>query len=145
MASSAYTVSSQNTSDNKSSTTRTKNDPNNTIKNTVMLRLVMSCDTFWKYETDVLVHRNLFHPKITNRSEEVAFRLLSQYLCSTMKQHIQDELISEGRRDLLSKLEEVFPKFHIHGQTVHEILYPNDPTNSDHCRGDGKIFICTHC
>jgi hypothetical protein len=127
------------------SSNRTKGNHNNNIDNTVSLHLVMSCETFWDYETDIMVDRKQFHPKITNRSEKEAFQSLSQFLCSHMKQHIQDELISEGRRDLLSKLEEVFPKFHIHGQTVHEILYPNDPTNSDHCRGDGKIFICTHC
>jgi len=127
------------------SSNRTKGNHNNNIDNTVSLHLVMSCETFWNYETDIMVDRNQFDPKITNRSEKEAFQSLSQLLCSHMKQHIQDELISEGRRDLLSKLEEVFPKFHIHGQTVHEILYPNDPTNSDHCRGDGKIFICTHC
>jgi hypothetical protein len=128
-----------------SSTNRTKGNHNNNIDNTVLLHLVMSCETFWNYETDIMVDRNQFDPKITNRSEKEAFQSLSQFLCLHMKQHIQDELISKGRRDLLSKLEEVFPKFHIHGQTVHEILYPNDPTNSDHCRGDGKIFICTHC
>ena len=121
------------------------NNINNGAPNNVKLRLVMSCDVFWDYETDVLINRALFHPKFTNRSEEEAFRTLSNVLCSQMKRHIEDALISKGRRDLLSKLEEVFPKFHIHGQTVHEILYPNDPTNSDHCRGDGKIFICTHC
>jgi hypothetical protein len=124
---------------------RTKGNHNNNIDNTVSLHLVMSCETFWNYETDIMVDRNQFDPKITNRSEKEAFQSLSQLLCSHMKQHIQDELISEGRRQMLSQLEEVFPKFHIHGQTVHEILYPNDPTNSDHCRGDGKIFICTHC
>ena len=128
-----------------SSSNRAKNNHNNNIDNTVSLHLVMSCETFWDYETNILVDRNRFHPKITNRSEKEAFQSLSQFLCSHMKQHIQDEIISEGRRAMLSKLEEVFPKFHIHGQTVHEILYPNDPTNSDHCRGDGKIFICTHC
>lgn len=121
------------------------NNINNGAPNNVKLRLVMSCEVFWDYETDVLINRALFHPKFTNRSEEEAFSTLSRTLCSQMKRHIEDTLISQGRRDLLSKLEEVFPKFHIHGQTVHEILYPNDPTNSDHCRGDGKIFICTHC
>ena len=127
------------------SSNRTKGNHSNNIGNTVSLHLVMSCETFWNYETDIMVDRNQFHPKITNRSEKEAFQSLSQFLCSHMKQHIQDELISEGRRQMLSQLDEVFPKFHIHGQTVHEILYPNDPTNSDHCRGDGKIFICTHC
>ena len=64
---------------------------------------------------------------------------------SDAKAEGQDDLINTGRREMLSKLDEVFAKFHIHGQTSHEILYPNDPTNSAHCRGDGKIFICTHC
>ena len=125
--------------------TKNTNNINNGAHNNIKLRLVMSCEVFWNYETDVLINRALFHPKFTNRSEEEAFSTLSNVLCSQMKRHIEDALISKGRRDLLSKLEEVFPKFHIHGQTVHEILYPNDPTNSDHCRGDGKIFICTHC
>ena len=137
-----------NIANNQPSPIRAKNNTNNInngAPNNVKLRLVMSCEVFWDYETDVLINRALFHPKFTNRSEEEAFRTLSNVLCSQMKRHIEDALISQGRRDLLSKLEEVFPKFHIHGQTVHEILYPNDPTNSDHCRGDGKIFICTHC
>ena len=129
---------------NQYSTNKANHNTNNTPNN-VKLRLVMSCDVFWDYETDVLVNRALFHPKFTNRPEEEAFSALSQFLCSQMKKHIEDALISEGRRHMLPDLERVYPKFHIHGQTVHEILYPNDPTNSDHCRGDGKIFICTHC
>lgn len=129
---------------NQYSTNKANHNTNNTPNN-VKLCLVMSCDVFWDYETDVLVNRALFHPKFTNRPEEEAFSALSQFLCSQMKKHIEDALISEGRRHMLPDLERVYPKFHIHGQTVHEILYPNDPTNSDHCRGDGKIFICTHC
>ena len=137
-----------NIANNQPSPIRAKNNTNNInngAPNNVKLRLVMSCEVFWNYETDVLINRALFHPKFTNRSEEEAFSTLSNVLCSQMKRHIEDALISKGRRDLLPELEQTYPKFHIHGQTVHEILYPNDPTNSDHCRGDGKIFICTHC
>lgn len=140
----AYDVENNNTINNQYSPDRAKHNINNTPNN-VKLHLVMSCDVFWDYETDVLVNRALFHPKITNRSEEEAFGALSQFLCSHMKRHIEDALISEGRRNMITELEQIYPKFHIHGQTVHEILYPHDPTNSDHCRGDGKIFICTHC
>jgi hypothetical protein len=55
--------------------------------------------------------------------------------------------IPEGNSEygLICKLEEIYPKFHIHGLTTHEILYPFDPHNSAHSRGDGKLFICTHC
>jgi hypothetical protein len=122
------------------------NDNNKNAKNVfVSLTISMSCDTFWKYEFTLYVDRRQFSRKYTNRTEEEAFQTLSQFLCLRMKQHIEDDLIISGKRDMLSKLEEVFPKFHIHGQTSHEILYPNDPSNSAHCRGDGKIFICTHC
>lgn len=141
-----YDEENNNIINNQISPNRSKTNTNtNNIPNNVKLRLVMSCDVFWDYETDVLVNRALFHPKFTNRSEEEAFSTLSKVLCSHMKRHIEDALISEGRRNMITELEQIYPKFHIHGQTVHEILYPNDPTNSDHCRGDGKIFICTHC
>ena len=79
------------------------------------------------------------------KEEKEAFDKLSKFLCLQMKQHIQNDLINKGKRDILPELEKIFPKFHIHGLTAHEILYPNDPSNSDHCRGDRKIFICTHC
>lgn len=111
----------------------------------VALMLSMSCETFWKYEITINVDRRQFSKRYINCSEEEALQRLSQFLCLQMKKHIEDQLINEGRREMLSKLEQVFPKFHIHGQTSHEILYPNDPSNSAHCRGDGKIFICTHC
>lgn len=118
---------------------------NNIGEDIVVLTLSMSCDTFWDYETELHLDRKQFSRKYTNRPEEEAFQTLSQFMCLHMKKHIEDELIDDGKRDMLAKLEEVFPKFHIHGQSSHEILYPNDPSNSDHCRGDGKIFICTHC
>jgi hypothetical protein len=111
----------------------------------VHLTLSMSCDIFWRNEFTLPVDRRQFSRKYTNQTEEEAFQVLSQFLCLQMKKNIEDNLISAGDRGMLAKLEEVFPKFHIHGQTSHEILYPNDPSNSDHCRGDGKIFICTHC
>jgi hypothetical protein len=117
----------------------------NNIPNNVTLQLVMSCEVFWDYEVDVTVNRLQYDPKYTNRPKDEAFQKLSQFLCSQMKQHIEDCLIDDGKRDMLSKLEEVYPKFHIHGLTAHEILYPRDPTNSAHSRGDEKIFICTLC
>ena len=129
-----------NNINNTNNTNNTNNLPNN-----VMLHLVMSCDVFWDYEVDVMVDRTQFDPKYTNRPKDEAFQTLSLFLCSRMKQYIEDGLIRAGKRELLSKLEEVYPKFHIHGLSVHEILYPRDPTNSAHSRGDEKIFICTHC
>lgn len=139
IATSASHVSSQFGEPNYSS-------PNaNNIPNNVTLHLVMSCEVFWDYEVDVTVNRLQYDPKYTNRPKDEAFQKLSQFLCSQMKQHIEDCLIDDGKRHMLSKLEEVYPKFHIHGLSAHEILYPRDPTNSAHSRGDEKIFICTHC
>ena len=119
---------------------------NNNISS-VTLRLVMSCDVFWKYEMDIVVDRQLFDPKLTNRNQEEseAFEILSHHLCAEMKKHIHADLTQNAQYGLIRKLEEIFPKFHIHGLTAHEILYPFDPHNSAHSRSDGKIFICTHC
>jgi hypothetical protein len=129
------------TNDNKNKNNIESNNNNDVVG----LILSMSCDVFWEYEIPVKVNRRQFSIKYTNQTEEEAFQSLSEFLCNHMKMHIQDCLINEGRRDKLSTLEQIFPKFHIHGLTSHEILYPNDPSNSDHCRGDSKIFICTHC
>jgi len=120
---------------------------NNNISSSVTLRLVMSCDIFWKYEMDIAIDRRVFDPKFTNRDqdESEAFDILSRHLCSEMKKHIHADLTQNAEHGLIRKLEEVYPKFHIHGLTAHEILYPLDPRNSAHSRGDGKIFICTHC
>jgi len=125
------------------------NNHNNTnnIPSSVTLRLVMSCDIFWKYEMDIVVDRCVFDPKFTNRDqdESEAFDILTRHLCDEMKKHIHADLTQNSEHGLIHKLEEVFPKFHIHGLTTHEILYPFDTRNSEHSRGDGKIFICTHC
>ena len=127
-------------------TSGNRNDNNNNISN-VTLHLVMSCDVFWKYEMDIVIDRRVFDPKFTNRDQEEseAFDNLSRHLCTEMKKHIHADLTQNAEYGLIRKLEEVFPKFHIHGLTTHEILYPFDPHNSAHSRGDGKIFICTHC
>lgn len=129
-----------------SSQTTTGNRNNNNIPS-VTLHLVMSCDIFWKYEMDIAVDRKQFDPKFTNRNqdESEAFDILSRHLCAEMKKHIHADLTQNAEHGLIRKLEEVYPKFHIHGLTTHEILYPFDPRNSAHSRGDGKIFICTHC
>lgn len=122
------------------------NNKNNNIEpDIVSLILSMSCDVFWKYEMPIKIDRREFSRKYTNRTEWEAFQTLSEFLCNQMKMHIENCLIEEGNQEKLPILEKVFPKFHIHGLTSHEILYPNDPSNSDHCRGDSKIFICTHC
>jgi hypothetical protein len=126
--------------------TRSNNSNDNNISN-VTLRLVMSCDIFWKYEMDIVVDRRVFDPKFTNRDqdESEAFDNLSRHLCAEMKKYIHADLTQNAEHGLIRKLEEIFPKFHIHGLTTHEILYPFDSHNSAHSRGDGKIFICTHC
>ena len=123
------------------------NAKNNNNIQSITLRLVMSCDVFWKYEMDIVVDRQQFDPKLTNRNQEEseAFDILSHHLCAEMKKHIHADLTQNAEHGLIRKLEEIYPKFHIHGLNTHEILYPFDPHNSAHSRGDGKIFICTHC
>ena len=123
------------------------NAKNNNNIQSITLRLVMSCDVFWKYEMDIVVDRQQFDPKLINRNQEEseAFDILSRHLCAEMKKHIHADLTQNAEHGLIRKLEEIYPKFHIHGLNTHEILYPFDVRNSAHSRGDGKIFICTHC
>ena len=116
----------------------------NKNSNSITLTISMSCDTFWKYQTPITLHRNQFSIKYTNRTEQEELQIISRFLCFRMKQFIQDDLINTGKREMLPKLEEIYTSFHIHGLTLHEILYPYDASNSPHCRTDGKIFICTH-
>jgi hypothetical protein len=133
---------------NNTHTNTNTNNNNNNIPSSVTLRLVMSCDVFWKYEMDIVVDRRQFDPKFTNRDqdESEAFDILSRHLCAEMKKHIHADLTQNAEHGLIRKLEEIYPKFHIHGLNTREILYPFDTQhNSAHCRGDGKIFICTHC
>ena len=111
----------------------------------IILNLSMSCETFWEYELELSIDPTLFSTKYTNLTEHQAFTTLSHFICLQIKTHIHFSLLQNGQHDLLAKLDTLFPTFHIHGLSSHEILYPNDPTNSDHCRADGKIFICTHC
>ena len=127
--------------------TTTGNATNNNNIPSVTLRLVMSCDIFWKYEMDIVIDRQRFDPKFTNRDQDEteAFDTLSRHLCYEMKKYIHGDLTRNAEHGLIRKLEEVYPKFHIHGLTTHEILYPFAPHNSAHSRGDGKVFICTHC
>jgi len=70
---------------------------NNIGKDTVFLKLCMSCETFWNYETGLHVDRKQFSRKYNNRTEEEAFQTLSRFLCLHMKKHIEDELINEGK------------------------------------------------
>ena len=99
-------------------TTRKKNDNNNnnnnTINNndTVYLKLVMSCETFWEYEVELPVDRKQFSRKYTNRTEREAFQKLSHFLCFQMKQHIEDKIINKGDFVLAS----VPFIFHIHDE-----------------------------
>jgi hypothetical protein len=106
------------------------------ISDNIPIILSMSCDIFWKYEFTILVDRTQFSRKYTNLSEDIAFKLLSQFLCFHMKKYIHDCLILEGRPYMLSILHDVFTRSHIHGHTSYHILYPNDTHT--------KIFICTH-
>ena len=90
--------------------TTTGNATNNNNIPSVTLRLVMSCDIFWKYEMDIVVDRQRFDPKFTNRDQDEteAFDTLSRHLCYEMKKYIHGDLTRNAEHGLIRKLEEVF-------------------------------------
>jgi hypothetical protein len=114
-----------------------KDKDKDSISDNIPIILSMSCDIFWKYEFTILVDRTQFSSQYTHLNEDIAFKLLSQFLCSRMKKYIHDCLILERRRYMLSILHDVFTRSHIHGLTSSQILYPIN--TQQHI-----IFICTH-
>ena len=94
----------------------------------------MSCDIFWKYELPITIDITQFSTKYSNQTEQDVFQKLSHFLCHRMKLFIQDDLINTGRRHLLSTLDLLYPHFHIHGLSSHDIFFT--PLHT--------IFICTH-
>jgi len=138
--------------------------------NIVMLDLRVSCDTFWKYSFHVPVYVNDYYDdntrnhnrmrdnQINNPNAQSAtceigrigqndpmFVRLEAYLVDYVLEHIYQDLLQQTNHDvLLPILLKKARKFHIHGRTVEDILFPNSNQNSHSTEGY-IVYICTHC
>ncbi len=137
----------------------------------ITLDVRISCDTFWNYKFNIPIRIADYYDvnsRNINNSGNVSanvvgvganmcahdinrdplFRKLEEYLVDYVIQHIYDDLIrTKHERDipiLLNKSR----KFHIHGRTLEDILFPTTVGNRNtdtHALPENILYICTHC
>lgn len=131
----------------------------------ITLDVRISCDTFWNYKFNIPIRiDDYYNPNDRNinrrhddqrvnsntceigdigRSDPLFIRL-EEYLVEYVIQYIYDDLIQKGQgRDIPILLKKA-RKFHIHGRTLEDLLFPSNSTN-DHMTPENIVYICTHC
>lgn len=138
----------------------------------VTLDVRISCDTFWNYSFRIPIRiadyyddsnathnathnarNNTMHNTNVSSSTcdigqigqmDPMFVRLETYLVDYVIDRIYDDIVQQRshQRDLPILLKKA-RKFHIHGRTLEDILFPN--TNNDHSMPNNTVYICTHC
>ena len=132
----------------------------------ITLDVRISCDTFWDYKFHIPIRiddyydpneRNINNSRRTNinahcdtceignigRSDPMFIRLES-YLVDYVIQFIYDDLVQKRRQSEIPILLKKARKFHIHGRSLEDLLFPANSTN-DHMMPENIVYICTHC
>lgn len=132
----------------------------------ITLDVRISCDTFWDYKFNIpiriddyynLNERNIQNANINHtdhrsntceignvgRSDSM-FRRLESYLVDYVIQFIYDDLVQKRRQCEIPILLKKVRKFHIHGRTLEDLLFPANSAN-DHMMPENIVYICTHC
>jgi hypothetical protein len=138
----------------------------NIKNNTVTLDVRISCDTFWAYTFHIPIciddfynpndnNINRYNRDDRNGTCEIGnigrgdhrFLHLEEYLVDYVIQNIYDDLIRKHKERDIPILLKKARKFHIHGRTVEDILFPESSSSSNsHMTSSEKIvYICTHC
>ena len=138
---------------------------------TVTLDVRISCDTFWNYKFNIPIRindyynsneRNIHRGDGRDESDiatdscrignighrDPRFSRLEEYLIDYVIQHIYDDLMATRQHRDLPTLLKNARKFHIHGRTLEDILFPANSgnRNSDtHAMPENIVYICTHC
>lgn len=129
----------------------------------VTLDVRISCDTFWNYSFRIPIRiddyyddRNASHNARHNATCDIGqigqadpmFVRLETYLVDYVIDHIYEDILQQRshQRDLPILLKKA-RKFHIHGRTLEDILFPNtnDANANDHSMPNNTVYICTHC
>ena len=131
----------------------------------ITLDVRISCDTFWNYKFNIPIRiDDYYNPNDRNinrrhddqrvnsntceigdigRSDPLFIRL-EEYLVEYVIQYIYDDLIQKGQSRDIPILLKKARKFHIHGRTLEDLLFPSNSTN-DHMTPEHIVYICTHC
>jgi hypothetical protein len=132
----------------------------------ITLDVRISCDAFWNYKFNIPIRINDYYnpnDRNINRGGETddagtdtcrignigrrdpGFCRLEEYLVDYVIQHIYDDLIrTRQERDLPILLKKA-RKFHIHGRTIQDILFPGNRNSDTHAMPENTLYICTHC
>jgi hypothetical protein len=143
--------------------------------NMITLDVRISCDTFWNYKCNIPIRiADYYNPNDrannainnnmntnTRRNINVAsdicdidnigridprFELLETYLVEHMIQLIYDDLVQTRQQRDIPILLKKARKFHIHGRTLEDLLFPNGSGGGDtHAMPENTVYICTHC
>jgi hypothetical protein len=145
---------------------------------TITLDLRISCDTFWNYKFNVPIRIDDYYDydsedmNIINRINNAPMRnddndesdtcrignigrrdprfvRLESFLVDHVIQGIYDDLIATRHHRDLPILLKKARKFHIHGRTLEDILFPNNNGQGGdrdmHSMPENTVYICTHC
>jgi hypothetical protein len=136
----------------------------------VTLDVRISCDTFWNYKFNIPIRINDYYDSYARNNNinggaeprhesddasdtcrignigrrDPMFLRLEGYLVDYVIERIYDDLVAKRQhRDIPILLKKV-RKFHIHGLTLEDLLFPSNRTN-DHMMPENIVYICTHC
>lgn len=131
---------------------------------TITLDVRISCDTFWNYKFNIPIRisdyynsneRNINRGRINSDDasdtccignigrRDPMFSKLEEHLVNHVIQGIYDDLtMKRQQRDIPILLKKV-RKFHIHGRTLEDLLFPRQ--DDMHSMPENIVYICTHC
>ena len=140
--------------------------------NMITLDVRISCDTFWNYKCNIPIRiADYYNPNdrannnnINNTRRNInvgsdicdidnigridpKFELLETHLVEHMIQFIYDDLVQTRQQRDIPILLKKARKFHIHGRTLEDLLFPNGNGGGGgaHSMPENTVYICTHC
>lgn len=136
---------------------------NNKI-NMITLDVRISCDTFGNYNFNIPIRIDeYYNPNARNINirnddhhwsnacdignigrSDPSFLRLEGFLVDYVIQFIYDDLVQKRQNRDIPILLKKARKFHIHGRTLEDLLFPSNSTN-DHMTAENIVYICTHC
>jgi hypothetical protein len=132
---------------------------------TITLDVRISCDTFWNYKFNIPIRISDYYDANSRNNQNInntrhggsvcvdghgdpMFVKLETYLVEYAIQFIYDDLVQKRQHRDIPILLKKSRKFHIHGRTLEDLLFPTDNDNRNGGRPmmpENIVYICTHC
>ena len=134
----------------------------------ITLDVRISCDTFWDYKFNIPIRIDDYYNQDNNNNNnnnirrnnvnihsdtceignigriDPMFERLETYLVDYAIQFIYDDLVQKRQQRDIPILLKKARKFHIHGRTLEDLLFPQSNENT-HSMPENTVYICTHC